>query len=261
MSQPQRHSVWLTFALVLLLALVAGCQSTDAEPTPGPTAAAAPAVAGTPASDYALAATAWDLEYFGPADAPMAMLPETRASLIFFWDRYAGFDGCNWFLGTYWTTADQGLSMMKPSSTPSICTPQELETQSGIFISSLQNATQYAREAEQLIVTTVEEQRLLTFNPAAPVPMPGTQWSLKFWWLADSEEWSPVIPESTTTITFGAGGEAAGAGGCNAYTVSYAGDLQVEKVLAGTDTYPRCPPCPSGRSPPKRLCARNPKTS
>ncbi len=259
MSQPKLHSVWLIFAIALLLALAAGCQSTDAEPTSGPAAASAPATAATLAADYALAATAWDLEYFGPADAPMAMLPETRASLIFFWDRYTGFDGCNWFLGTYWTSSNQGLNMMKPSSAPNICTPQALATQSGIFVSSLQNATHYAREAEQLIATTDEEQRLLTFKPAAPVPMPGTQWSLKFWWLADSEEWSPVIPESTTTISFGAGGEAAGAGGCNAYTVSYEGDLQVEKVLAGTDTYAALPTLSFGPVAPQKAVCTEPE--
>jgi heat shock protein HslJ len=44
-----------------------------------------------------------------------------------------------------------------------------------------------------------------------------------------------------TTITFGQGGEASGSGGCNKYTVSYEGDLQIEKVMEATDTYAELP--------------------
>jgi heat shock protein HslJ len=82
---------------------------------------------------------------------------------------------------------------------------------------------------------------MLTYNPATPVPMPGTEWDLGFWWDAEREQWLPVIPTSRTTITFGEGGEASGNGGCNNYTVSYEGDLQVEKVMEATDTYAELP--------------------
>jgi heat shock protein HslJ len=71
--------------------------------------------------------------------------------------------------------------------------------------------------------------------------MPGTEWEMKFWWSRDQEEWYPVIPLSQTTITFGPDGEASGSGGCNNYTVSYEGDLQVEKVMEATDTYAELP--------------------
>ena len=103
------------------------------------------------------------------------------------------------------------------------------------------NVTEYELDGEQLIESTVDDQRLLTYNPATPMPMPGTEWELKFWWMPDREQWSPVIPTSLTTITFGEGNEASGSGGCNSYTVGYEGDLQIEKVMEATATYAELP--------------------
>jgi heat shock protein HslJ len=51
----------------------------------------------------------------------------------------------------------------------------------------------------------------------------------------------PVVPTSNTTIAFGEAGQASGSGGCNNYTVSYEGDLQIEKVIEATDTYAELP--------------------
>jgi heat shock protein HslJ len=64
--------------------------------------------------------------------------------------------------------------------------------------------------------------------------------ALKFWWQED-DGWIPVIPLTTVTLTLGADGTAGGAGGCNDYTVPYAGDLQIEKVMEATDTYAELP--------------------
>jgi heat shock protein HslJ len=131
--------------------------------------------------------------------------------------------------------------MMTPARTAEICAPEGLYEQSATFVSMLLNVTEYAMEGEQLLENTVEDQRLLTFNPATPVPMPGTQWDLKFWWMAEREQWYPVIQTSLTSIMFGEGGEASGSGGCNDYTVGYEGDLQIEKVMEATDTYAELP--------------------
>jgi heat shock protein HslJ len=193
------------------------------------------------AAEYALAATAWDLEYFGPPEASLALIPNSRASLYLYWDRYAGFDGCNWFLGVYNANDAGELRMMAPAETVNICEPPELYSQAGTYSSALINVTDYVLEGEQLIAYTVDDQRLLTFNPAKPFPMPGTEWALKFWWEPDREMWNPVIPESTTNIVFGEDGTASGTGGCNDYTVVYEGDLQIEKVMEATDTYAELP--------------------
>jgi heat shock protein HslJ len=101
--------------------------------------------------------------------------------------------------------------------------------------------TAYQLEGKQLIESTVDDQRLLTLDPASPTPMADTRWGLSFWWHADDEHWRPVVLGSSTDITFGAGGEASGSGGCNDYTVGYEGDLQVEKVMESTDTYTELP--------------------
>ncbi len=103
MSKAIPRSIWLTNVFAALLVFVAGCRTVDATPTPSPAEAAVDAVAMAEelVAAYPLAATAWDLDYFGPPDEPLPMLPDSRATVTFFWDRYAGFDGCNWFLGVY----------------------------------------------------------------------------------------------------------------------------------------------------------------
>jgi len=245
MAQKTWRSMWLTFVVVVLLALAAGCGA--AEPTPTPSPAEAEATAETAVEEfvaaYPLAATAWELDYFGPPEARTPLLPNTRATVVYFWDRYAGFDGCNFFLGAYSATPAGELLMNAPSRTlyANLCEPAELYEQAARYSTSLLNAIEYQLEGEQLIAYTAGDQRLLTFNPAKPVPMPGTEWGLAFWWDADHEQWWPVVLTSNTTITFGEGGEASGSGGCSNYTVSYEGDLQIEKVMEATDTYAELP--------------------
>ncbi len=237
------RSIWLTFVFVMMLALAAGCRTVEPEPTPSPAeaAATAQAMAEELVAAYPIAATAWDLDYFFSPEESLPLIPDTRATVTYFWDRYAGYDGCNWFLGVYTASADGELRMMTPSRTPNLCEPEELYEQSALYFTSLLNVTEYELEGEQLIANTVDDQRLLTYNPATPVPMPGTEWELKFWWSADREQWKPVVLTSMTTITFGEEGEASGSGGCNNYTVSYEGDLQIEKVMEATDTYAELP--------------------
>ncbi len=243
MAQHAWRSISLTIAVAVLLALVTGCGGAEPQPTPAPAEVQATAGAAVDeiAASYPLVSTAWDLDFFGPPDQPLAMLPDTRATVLFFWDRYAGFDGCNFFLGVYTATSEGELRMMTPSRTPNICSPVELYDQSLLYDSSMQNVTAYRIEGEQLIADTVNDQRLLTYNPAKPVPVPGTEWVLGFWWNAEREEWRPVLALSETSITFAEDGQASGSGGCNNYTVPYEGDLQIEKVMEATDTYAELP--------------------
>lgn len=243
MVQKTWRSLCLTLVVAVLLALAAGCGSAQPEPTLAPAEAAA--VASTAVEEfvaaYPLAATAWDLDYFGPPEQPVPMMSNSRATVVYFWDRYAGFDGCNWFLGVYSATTEGELRNQMPAQSRHFCGPAELNEQSALYVSSLLNVTEYQLEGEQLIQNTVDDQRLLTLNPAKPVPMPGTEWVLAFWWLEDNLFWQPVVPTSMTTIAFGEEGEASGSGGCNNYTVSYEGDLQIEKVMEATETYAELP--------------------
>lgn len=242
-KQPYRFIV-LALVLVLVMVAIAGCgEPPPPTPTPSPTEAAAAAEAAVAEikAAYALAGTAWEAKYFGPPDNGIPMLPDTRATVNYFLDRYAGFDGCNWFLGVYSANANGEMRNSTPSRTINICEPPELFDQAGLFVSSLLNVTEYKIEGEQLLQYTVDDQLLLTLDPAPVIPMPGTVWELKFWYLTDREQYAPVLPESMTTLTFGEAGEATGFGGCNDFTVTYEGDLQIEKILEATDTYAELP--------------------
>jgi len=245
LTQKTWRSLGLTILLVILVALAAGCGSSAPEPTAGPAEAeATPEAAGEEsAAAYPLAATAWDLDYFGPPDKSTPVLPDTRATVVYFWDRYAGFDGCNWFAGVYSATPGGELRMEAPSRTAyaNFCGSAELNEQSSRYVASLLSSVEYQLEGEQLITNAAMDQRLLTYNPAKPVPMLGTAWRLELWWRTDLRLWDAVVPEVMTTITFGEAGEASGSGGCNNYTVSYEGDLQVEKVIEATATYAELP--------------------
>lgn len=238
-----RMTLLVAVAIALSVVMI-GCLALEPEPTPSPAEAAATAQTAVEefVAAHALAITAWDLQYFGPEDEPLEMLPNTRASVGYFWERYFGFDGCNWFLGVYSADSEGALRMNMPAETANLCdTPPGLYEQSALFVSSLTNVTEYVMEGEQLLANTVEDQRLLTFEPAAPISMLGPVWEPKFWWQADREMWQPVAPTVATTISFDLGGEVSGTGGCNDYTVTYVGDLQIEKVLEATDTYAELP--------------------
>jgi heat shock protein HslJ len=245
MLQKTWRSMSLTLAIVALLALAAGCGT--AAPVSSPTAAGVAAAAETAVdrvmATNPLAMTAWDLDYFGSPEAPIPVLPDTRASVVYFWDRYAGFDGCSFFVGVYSATDEGMLSMYGPARTlyANQCAPMELNAQAAKYNSSLVNVIDYKLEGGQLIANAIEDQRLLTYNPARPVPMVGTDWQLAFYWQPDLRQFNPVLPASTTTIAFTPGGQASGSGGCNDYSASYQGDVQSEKVLAATDTYQDLP--------------------
>ena len=249
MAQSRWRFAGLLFSCLLVSAFVTACAGGEPASTPTPAATLSPAeieataeaVAEEIAAAYPLAATAWELDYFGPAATSTALLPDTRASVNYFWDRYMGFDGCNWFLGVYSADTEGNLQMMEPLSTRDICEPEEAYEQSIYFAGALLNATNYAREGEQLVISTTGNQQLLALSPAKPLPMFGTEWGVKLWWDAKQDQWYPIIPTSTTTIIFGKDGQASGSGGCNSYTVPYEGDLQIEKVLEATDTYAELP--------------------
>ena len=247
------HRYWrlagLLFSCLLVSVFAAACRTIAPTPTPTPAPTLSPAeieataeaVAEEIAAAYPLAATAWELEYFGPAKTSTAPLSDTRVSVTYFWDRYMGYDGCNWFLGVYSTDTGGELHMMQPLKTRDICEPEEVYEQSLYFAGALLNATAYAHEGEQLIISTTNDQKLLALSPATPAPMLSTEWDVKLWGSDDRAQWYPVFPTSNTSITFGKDGQASGSGGCNNYTVTYQGDLQIEKVMTATDTYAELP--------------------
>ncbi len=218
--------------------LLLGACGGSPEPTPSPAQAAAAVEAEVEeeAATHALAMTSWDLDYFGSPAEPVPIIPGSGASLTFLWDRYSGYDGCNWFLGVY-NADDQGnMRIETPATTVNVCESEELNTQAATVETALVNVVSYEMQGEQLIVDTSENQPLMTFRPAEHVPTMGTLWEVMLWWDDDEAFWTPLDPATDVTISFGEGNTASGSGGCNNYSVPFEGDLQAEAVLDSSAT-------------------------
>lgn len=69
------RAIWLACVYLVFLVLVAGCRAVEPTPTPSPAEIAEQIVAA-----YPLAATAWDLDSFGPPNQSLPLLPETHTS-------------------------------------------------------------------------------------------------------------------------------------------------------------------------------------
>ncbi len=178
-------------------------------------------------SQLSLAGTAWELESFGEPEDELPVLPDTRLTVNYFVERYAGFGGCNWYLGVY-TTNGSELRMQTPATTSDICEPAGLMAQEGTFMSSLLNITEYKMEGDQLVGYTVENQRLLTFNPSRLAPFEGTTWELKL--MFDGKELVPLISGSLVTAQF-EDDQMSGSAGCNNYTATI--ELDGDKLTIG----------------------------
>jgi heat shock protein HslJ len=207
---------------ILILAL-AGCN-----PTPESPAEAAKELA----SELQLAGTAWEMDSIGEPGNDVAAIESNRPTLNMFVDRYAGFSGCNWFLGVY-TVGEGTLRFETPATTPLYCQdPSGVMDQEASYISALKNITEFRMEGDKLLAYTVENQRLLTFSPADPVPFETTIWALKLF--KQEESWKPVVLGTEVTAQF-EGEQMSGSAGCNSYsaTVTKEGtELTVSEVTA-----------------------------
>lgn len=224
------HIVWL---LLLATAFyVAGCRST---PRNDP-AAQATATAETKAaaeSKLLLVGTAWEVAYFFDKDQQVAVLPDTRLTTNFLADRYTGSTGCNWYLGVY-AVDTTALLFYAPAQTMVVCADEAVREQEALFLSTMANTIAYELKDGQLIAFTSEQQRLITFEAADPVPFEGTQWLLKF--LADDGNAVSVLPASAASAQFEAG-RLTGSGGCNGYEAPYTvdgGAMTIGEISAGT---------------------------
>jgi heat shock protein HslJ len=164
-----------------------------------------------------LAGTAWELQSFGEPEDLLPAMPGTRLTLNFMVEKYAGFGGCDWYLGVYAAQADHMLRFQTPAQTRVGCTV-DIATQQGTFITSLLNVTEYDLLDGKLIAYTVMNQRLLTFVPAQPVPFETTTWALKI--LRSETRWYPTILGTEITARF-EGNQVSGSAGCNTYTATF----------------------------------------
>lgn len=221
-----------TFLLAVLLALLAaGCVARN---DPEAQVTATTEMVAAVEAQRELAGTAWDVAYFFEPDEQVGLVPGTRLTTNFLADRYAGSSGCNWYLGVF--SVDAGtLLLYPPAQTQVICADEAVNQQEALFTSTMANTIAYAFEGDQLVTYTSDNQRLITYNPAEPVPFEGTQWSVKF--LAEEDEAISVAPGTEVTARFDAG-RLTGSGGCNEYEAAYSADasgaMTISEIVPGS---------------------------
>jgi heat shock protein HslJ len=200
--------------LLLLVGLLSACQSSS-EPTPTPEPAARVTQAVT---NINLIGSSWQAESFGGSDDSVMIIPDTRVTVNFGVDRYAGSGGCNWFLGVYGVEGET-LRFQTPAASRTQCaTPPGIMEQEATYLSALLNIIAYRMEGEKLLGYTTDEQLLLTFVPAEPVEFEATTWDLKF--IIKDTIAAPLIPETEITAQF-IEGRLTGSSGCNTFEANY----------------------------------------
>jgi heat shock protein HslJ len=218
---------------ILLAGLVSACGATS-EPTPTPEPAARVTQA---VSNLNLIGSSWQAESFGGPEDAIMVHPDTRLTVNFGVDRYAGSGGCNWFLGVY-ETEGEGMRFQTPATTSSTCEePPGIMEQEGTYMSALWNIIAYQMEGEKLLGYTSGDQLMLTFVPAATVPFEGTTWELKF--IIHDTIAEPVLPETAITAHFTAG-KMTGQIDCNTYEADYTLDDESFAISNLTATTTAC---------------------
>ena len=213
--------------LLILVAgvfLISGCRMVQ-EPTPTPDPAAQAAMA---EDRIELVSTIWEAEYLGESDEPLMVLPDSKMTLSLLVERYAGFNGCNWFLGVYDIVSDE-LRFNTPATTAFLCEDEAVSTQAATYMSALVNTTNYAMEGENLVTFTVEDQRMLTFAPAVPVSFEGTLWTAKL--LNDGDNSAQASSWEVTVNAYFENGKVTGFGGCNDFTADYTMDGNMISIM------------------------------
>ena len=229
---------------VALLALIALLLSACAAPTPAPAAAAETAVGEAAQSvqdtkaNAALINTAWQLESFYDGPNAVPVVPGTAPTLGFGVDRYSGFGGCDFFMGTYLLRGDS-LSLDPPAKTTGGCINEaKAIDQQGTYLPSLRNVITYAIKDGKLVLYTTANQVLMTMIPLTELPLQGTTWDLSFYYNPQTAVWVPVMPGARITAKFD-GQQVSGNAGCNDYSAKYSLDndrLTIEAIAVTNKT-------------------------
>jgi heat shock protein HslJ len=132
-------------------------QATPVAPTDGAAqetpVAATPAETGTgEAGAGQLEGTEWRLIEYGPADAPIATLPDVSITLMFeAGNKLGGSGGCNSYGGTYQVDG-QTLSVSDVVSTMRACEDAALTQQESKYLAALGSATSFQLSGNDLII-------------------------------------------------------------------------------------------------------------
>jgi len=183
-----------------------------------------------------LAGVNWVLSSFGPAAAPVAVLPGSTVTADFTTDGVTGNAGCNSYSGNF-TYNNATLAFTPFITTKMACADANMATQETTFLTALQAATAYQITNGQLQVTYPDG--VLTFNadnsptatPAVSLtttPVVNTDPSLGglasiHWVLASmGPSTAPVValPDAPISIDFTQQG-VSGSSGCNQYSGNF----------------------------------------
>ena len=195
------------------------------EPTAEEAAAAAAALDALRAENP-LAMTAWTLEHFGSAAESVAPLDGTSPGVLFLPEEFVGTGGCNWFAGAY-SVVDSEIVPTNPNITRTECdSPAGVMEQEDTFVGALANATAYAVDADNLVLSTVGDQELMTLVPHTATPPTTTAGVETTWTLAMlrmDDEWVLAAGDVTLRLK---DEEVSGFGGCNNFfgAVAQTGD-------------------------------------
>lgn len=181
------------YALIVLMFMLAmaGCvQSLPVSPTPtaattAPEQANATPTQSAPApSDSQLAGTSWALISFGPAGAPVAVLPDSTITLEFAADGQAGgHGGCNTYGGSY-AVDDGELVFGEMISTLMACADADITEQETQYLAALATAGRFEVTADSLTIWYDDGSGVLNFAPASGTTPQATQ-----------TEQAPTVPE------------------------------------------------------------------
>ncbi len=217
---------------VLKITYQNGILTFNAGAAPMPQATVTPVVGGN-SSLGGLAGVNWVLSSFGPAAAPVAVLPGSTVTALFTTDGISGSTGCNTYTGNF--TYDNATLTFTPFiATKMACTDNNAMSQETAFLSALQSATGYQITNGQLQIMYPDG--VLTFNADTTTPTPsapatpivntdpslgglgGVQWTLVNY--GPGAEPVAVLPDAPVNIDFTQQG-VSGSSGCNQYSGTF----------------------------------------
>jgi uncharacterized lipoprotein YbaY/heat shock protein HslJ len=122
----------------------------------------------------ALRANGWQLESFGPIDAPEAAAITARpATLAFDGAQVSGFSGCNGFGGTYQAT-DSTIAFGNIVATLIACVDEVIDRQERAIFAALDGETSYSIADGRLRISYDEGRQALTYRVAPAAAVRGT---------------------------------------------------------------------------------------
>ena len=192
----------LGFLVAVTGALVIGCSSVPAQPTP---------------SGGRLANTDWLLSTLH--GRPIAS--GTNLDLIFAFRQASGFSGCNRFSTTFTTDGVSSLTFGPVAATQMACDGAANLLESS-YLQALGDVARYAMTADTLTLSNAQGGELMTYAAQAPATVEGP-WNVTM--VNNGQGAVQSVPTGiSAAVAFGADGTAEGFGGCNNFSGSYTVD-------------------------------------